>query len=329
MPKKILTCYLVGGGYMSATHIDCYIQNPSVEVLGIIDPNEEKGRRLAESKGLRWFHDLDSAFAFRPSDFCDICLPSFLHRDAAVSAMALGADVICEKPFARYAEDAEAMIRTSEELGRRLMIAHVCRFMPQYYKTKALLEGGTLGKPMFLSITRESPTPMWSVGNWLFDMDKSGGTILDLSIHDIDIALWYLGNPTSMSATLIEKNDMQGLGISISSLGFSKGAAAEISANHLLPDKHTFDTSFRITLTDGYIEYSSAMPERLSVWQGNVHSIIDLSVEPGFGNAYQHELDSFVDAELNGTPFPISAEEAFQAVRVGCDLIGSLSKSVI
>ena len=33
---------------MSATHMDCYIQNPSVEVLGVIDPNESKGRALAE-----------------------------------------------------------------------------------------------------------------------------------------------------------------------------------------------------------------------------------------------------------------------------------------
>ena len=314
---------------MSATHMDCYIQNPSVEVLGVIDPNESKGRALAEKHGVGWFRDIDSAFAYRAADFCDICLPSFLHKEAAIAAMEHGADVICEKPFSRLVEDSEEIIAAASRLGRRLTVAHVCRFMPQYYKAKEILDEGGLGKPLYMSITRESATPMWSVGNWLFDMDKSGGTILDLSIHDIDIAMWLFGKPDSAKAMLIEKNDMPGLGISVSALGFPGGAAAEITANHLLPSSHSFDTSFHITLTGGYIEYCSASPEKLSVWKGDAETVLDLSGEEGFEDAYKHELDSFVEAELAGTPFRISAEEAMDAVKVGCRLIETVSKTIV
>ncbi len=314
---------------MSATHMDCYIQNPSVEVLGVIDPNESKGRALAEKHGVGWFRDIDSAFAYRAADFCDICLPSFLHKEAAIAAMEHGADVICEKPFSRLVEDSEEMIAAASRLGRRLTVAHVCRFMPQYYKAKEILDEGGLGKPLYMSITRESATPMWSVGNWLFDMDKSGGTILDLSIHDIDIAMWLFGKPESAKAMLIEKKDMPGLGISVSTLGFPGGAAAEITANHLLPSSHSFDTSFHITLTGGYIEYCSASSEKLSVWKGDAETVLDLSGEEGFKDAYKHELDSFVEAELAGTPFRISAEEAMDAVKVGCRLIETVSKTIV
>ena len=329
MSERRLTCYLVGGGYMSATHMACYIQNPSVEVLGVIDPNENKGRKLAAEHGVEWFKDIKSAFSYRSADFCDVCLPSFLHKDATIAAIEHGADVICEKPFSRLVEDAEEMMEAAAKHGRRLTVAHVCRFMPQYYKAKEILDSGRLGRPLYMSIMRESETPMWSVGNWLFDMDKSGGTILDLSIHDIDIVLWFFGRPESAQAMLIEKKEMPGLGVSVSSLSFKDGPAVDVTANHLLPRSHSFDTSFHITLTEGYIEYSSFMPGKLSVWDSYGHSEIDLSIEEGFADAYKHELDSFVRAELDGSPFMISAEEAAEDVRIGCELIRTVRKSIL
>ena len=56
-------------------------------------------------------------------DVVDICLPNFLHHDAAVTALSQGRDVICEKPLATTVEDAYDIINTAEKYGRRVYYA--------------------------------------------------------------------------------------------------------------------------------------------------------------------------------------------------------------
>lgn len=327
---NILSCYVVGTGYMGATHLDCYLRNPDVAVLGIVDTDEKKGRSLAEKHSLNWYTDIESAFASHVVDFCDICLPSSMHKEAVVQSMAFGAHVLCEKPFAVSLEDMDEMLAAAETYGKRLMVAHVCRFMPQYAKTKELLDSGILGSPLSLVCTRESETPAWSWNNWLYDRNISGGTLLDLSVHDLDIANWLLGTPCFHSANLVESQKKLGVNFVMSCLGYPNGSQANIIANHLLPDGHPFVSSFRLTCTEATVEFNTESSlDTLTVFSDNHSRIIDLTQCEGYGNAYEAELKSFVDRLRDGREFIITNDQARLAVSTVHELYGNMYESKV
>ena len=80
------------------------------------------------------------------------------------------------------------------------MIAHCLRYWPHYVKAKELLDSGVYGRATHASLRRVSAMPAWSAGGWLSRVAESGGVVLDMHIHDVDMALWWFGEPASIHA---------------------------------------------------------------------------------------------------------------------------------
>lgn len=310
-----LKCYVVGAGFMGTTHLDYYVTNPFVNVLGIVDSDQGRGKAVAAKYKIKWYPDLDTAFTCDRADFCDICLPSAFHCQAVVKALENGADVVCEKPMAVSLDDVRAIKEAEKNSSGRLMIAHVCRFMPQYYVTKQLLDSGTLGAPVSFVISRESETPAWSYHDWLFDRKLSGGTLMDLSIHDLDISNWFFGIPSYHALELCGNNEKKGADFTLSVLGYPNGVQSTVIANHLLQDGHPFATSFRLTCMDATVEYNTVYAkDAIRIYRKGSDELIDISGKPGFSDGYAHELEVFVNCIKDGADFPISVDEAGLAV---------------
>ena len=325
-----LTCYIVGAGFMGGVHMECYTKLSGIKVLGIVDNNKERGIAFADKHKIRWNATLEDAFAIEKADFCDVCLPSYVHKDAVIKAFFLGANVICEKPFAVSLEDVDQMIAASTQYGKRLMIAHVCRFMPQYYVLKDILESKSLGRPITFETTRESETPAWTFNNWLKDKSKSGGTLLDLSVHDIDVSNWLFGIPNYHHLELSQIDNRPGADYIVSTLGYGSGVSVNITANHLLPKAHPFFTAFRLVCEKGCVEYNSEYdPENLVIFKDNECEKINLSCKDGFKDSYLYELEVFTNCLRSGSDFPISLKEARVAVETVIKLYAECHKSIV
>ena len=317
MRSHKMTCYLIGAGFMGLTHVECYNSDKNVEILGIIDVDEAKGKELAVKAKCRYFSTLDEAFAYSKVDFVDVCLPSSMHAVAALQAMDNGADVIVEKPFSITVEDADAMIDRADKLNRRLFVAHVCRFMPQYTLAKKLVGEGRIGKEISIMCSRKSPAPLWGYKNWFQNKELSGGTLLDLSIHDIDIANWFLGESLEYSATISSKKSFPGASHVISQIGYKNGEQAMIIGSHLMPQSYELTVDFTIVGTKGSIEYTSFDTDgTLTLYSEDTKESFSLKEVDAiaFANPYQAELKHFVDCLMSGSDFAFSAEEARQAV---------------
>ena len=325
-----LTGYIVGAGYMGDTHLKCYRDYNAADIIGVVDLNKDKGLSLAEKYGLKWFPSLEDAFEYKSVDFCDICLPSFLHKDFVVKAIEFGAHVLCEKPFAISLSDIDEMIAASEKYSKRLLVAHVCRFMPQYYKAKEILESGSIGRPIIYECFRESETPMWSWNSWLFDKTKSGGTLLDLSIHDLDIANWLLGVPKRHKAELSGIKEKEFVNHTLSTIEYESGAVAHVTASHLLKKGHPFETSFKLIGTEGSIEFDSAVdPSVLNVYHTDSCESIALNELEGSDDSYGYEIREFTKALESGNSFRISPYEARLAVETVNNLYEASTLSLI
>ena len=150
--------------------------------------------------GIRFYSDYHEMILNEKLDMVDICLPTFLHKEAAIYSLKKNLNTLVEKPMALNEEEVRE-IKNAELLSSgRIMTAHVSRFKPQSRLLKKYIDSGELGKPVFFHAWRFSSNPEKRFDDWLLDSKRGGGSIFDFQIHDIDLALWYLGDPIKFSA---------------------------------------------------------------------------------------------------------------------------------
>ena len=316
--REVVRVGIVGMGFIGEIHAAGYALNPRARLEGVVDVRLDKARGLAEKYGTRAYSSLDELLAAEKLDAVDICLPSTYHREAVIKAANAGLHVVVEKPFALDLRDIDEMIDAAGANGVRLMVAHVCRFMPEYLVARSFVENGQLGRPLFFSAWRNSTTPGWSWQNWLLDRQLSGGTVMDLQIHDIDLSNWLLGVPSSFQMREVMLPGRPGPSHVISSLVYNGGALANLEASHLMPAAYPFSIGYRLLFERGAVEYHSPQggEKKVMVYAPEGVTALAGSQLPRItgDDPYAEELAHFVDCLLSGTEFRVSLREARLAV---------------
>ncbi len=183
---------LLGAGFMARTHAAVYAEaGDRAQVRVVCARSADDARPLAESLGAEVVTDWDAAIAAAGVDAVDICLPTPLHRPVAERALAAGRHVLLEKPMALTLEDADAIGAAAGASEATLMVGHVLRFLPEVVELRRVLATGELGRPLAATALRLSTPPDWN--EWMLDPDRSGGTLVDLMVHDFDLAGALLG----------------------------------------------------------------------------------------------------------------------------------------
>ncbi|MBE6589455.1 MAG: Gfo/Idh/MocA family oxidoreductase [Ruminococcaceae bacterium] len=210
--KKIKIALVGFGGIARSHYISLEALKKAdlpIELVAICDANISQftasvtinsgGFEITLPKELHLYTNADEMLAKEDFDMVDICLPTFLHKDFTVKFLKAGKHVLCEKPMALSSKDCEEMLLAAKESERQLMIGLCLRFSPPYLYLKELIEQKAYGNLSYISMERLSVSPTWSAGNWLQAEEKSGGMLLDMHIHDIDMARFLLGEPQSVS----------------------------------------------------------------------------------------------------------------------------------
>lgn len=259
---------VLGLGFMGATHLKAWMQVPGVEVIAVASDEPQRlsgdlsgiqgnvggpGERMDFSRMDKYL-DWRDAVANPAVEAVDICLPTHLHAPAAIAALEAGKHVLVEKPMALDAASAEAMIEAARRNGRVLMAAHVLRFFPAYEVLVRRLQQGELGPVRHALFRRRCAAPAWSA--WLGDKRLSGGAVLDLLIHDIDIALSLFGPPEAVSATGYE-DLARGVDL-ITAQWHYAGHTVVITGGWYHPKAYPFSMEYTVACEGGTLDYSSA-----------------------------------------------------------------------
>jgi predicted dehydrogenase len=189
---------IIGAGAMGKTHSQAYSYIKDAEVIAVSDSVSEKARSIALNKNTIIYDRADDLINCSGVDAVDICLPTPFHKQYTVMAAMKGIHILCEKPIALNTGDAKEMIDAADANGVVLMIGHCPRFSKAYGLLKNCIGDNRYGDLLSLNLTRHSPMPLWSEGNWLADSSKSGGLAMDLHIHDVDLIYYLLGKPKSV-----------------------------------------------------------------------------------------------------------------------------------
>ena len=130
-------------------------------------------------------------------------MPNNVHRDVAVAALKAGKNVLCEKPTALNAKQAQQMVDAAKKSKGILQIGMVNRQRPDAQALRQYVESGALGNiyHMRATIVRRRGIP--GLGGWFTTKARSGGgPMIDIGVHLFDIAMFVSGQwqPTSVSA---------------------------------------------------------------------------------------------------------------------------------
>ena len=202
---------IVGIGFMGMTHFRAYRKLRGARVVAICTRNPRKlkgdwsmirgnfgepGRKRENLEGINRYSSYDELLADPKVEVVDICTGSYLHAQMALKALQAGKHVIVEKPIALRVEEARKMVRTAEKLGKKLLVAQVLPYIPEFAFVLELVRTGRYGKLMAGHFRRVISRPDWSAD--IADPDKSGGPVVDLHIHDNHFIVLMCGLPQSI-----------------------------------------------------------------------------------------------------------------------------------
>lgn len=262
----------------------------------------------------------DADSLIKAVDVVDICTPSHSHAELAVRAARLGRHVICEKPIALTLEDAEAMLQAARTHERRLLVAQVVRYFPEYRALRRAVNSGAVGDVAVVRLARETFPPSRPVHDWLFDAALSGGIIGDLMIHDIDYAIWLAGPVRRVYAkTMRIVSEFEDHAYAI--LTHESGVLTHLTASWAqVPPR--FRTRIEIAGQQGLLVFDSDASRTLSpqfrdaAGSGSRSAVGLPDTTSGHNDPFTAELRDFLDCIEQGVEPQVTAQDGVAALRV-------------
>jgi len=185
-------------------------QHPQAEVAAVCGRDYERLQDFAE----RWsipctYTDYRHMIDDGEIDAVIIATINDSHYPITLYALDAGLHVLCDKPLALNARDAQEMAAIARQKGVKTMTPFTYRYMPTTRYVKQLLDEGYIGKPYHLNMRYYTGYGRESKYDWRFDADVAGsGVIGDLGSHWFHLARWFYGEITGLSCysdTLIQR----------------------------------------------------------------------------------------------------------------------------
>lgn len=199
MSKKV-GIGIIGTGFARKVQIPAFLACGDAEIVSVASGHLANAESAAREFGIAHFTD-DWRETVERNDVDLICIttPPATHYEMTLAAIAAGKHVLCEKPMAMNASEAEEMTRRAREKGVLALIDHEKRFQDGRQKAFEMLRAGDIGKIrhvkyIFRNASRGAADIAW---NWWSDKRQGGGALGAIGSHAIDAMLWLTGAPIS------------------------------------------------------------------------------------------------------------------------------------
>ena len=259
----------------------------NAELTAIASRTPGKAAAFAKDFPARHLHESYEELAMNPNvDVIYIATPHSLHYDNTLLCLQHHKPVLCEKPFAINSRQAKEMIRVARHEKVFLMDAVWTKFLPHYRKLQQLLEQKEIGdiKSVLINFgfTVQSGAP-----ERLLEPTLGGGTLLDIGIYNVFMALAVLGKPDEVQAIMSASDKGTDEQCAIQFM-YDNGALAQLFSSfttHLPTEACINGTMGTLKLTRRFYEPSSQI--ELYRQPGEAAQIIAVEKEQGVG--YQYE----------------------------------------
>ena len=319
---------IIGLGFMGQTHIKAYRQVPGAHIAAICDavrlPADGNltgvAGNIATTDAIHFdlsvvkaYRDYRELLANPDVHLVDICLPTPLHAETALAALAAGKHVLCEKPLARRTTVAREILAAAQSARGYFMPAHCLRFWPEWAWLKTAIAEQRFGKVLTAKFTRLSEPPAWSQSTYLKG-DDSGGALFDLHIHDTDFVQFCFGRPRAVMAT--GQSRLSGAIDHVFTLyDVAGGASVMAEGSWLMGPGFGFKMAYRVGFERATVDYDSTRgAEALKVFALDQPP---QTVKVEGGDGYVGEVRHLIESIQAGTPpSVVTAADGLGAVEI-------------
>ena len=197
MERKVRIGIIGCGGIANNKHMPSLKKVEQAEMVAFCNIIEERAQKAAKEYGVpgaKVYTDYRELLKDESIDVVYVLTPNRSHADISIDALHAGKHVMCEKPMAKTAADARAMVEAAKKSGKKLTIGYQHRHKPEARYLKSVIERGDLGDIYYAHAyaIRRRGTPNWGV--FLNEYEQGGGPLIDIGTHSLDLTLYLMNN---------------------------------------------------------------------------------------------------------------------------------------
>lgn len=328
---------IIGLGNIARSHLGAYQKCADAEIYAFCDINADRLQAAAKQYGIpavRCFTKVEDMVALPEIDAVSVCVWNCNHYACTMAALKAGKHVMCEKPLAMNAQQAEEMCAEAKKQGKLLMVGFVRRFINETEMLKKFVDDGMFGELYYAKATylRRNGCP----GGWFADKSRSGGgPVIDIGVHVLDETRYLMGNPNPVSVYAVTYKKLDR-----SAQWHSRGYHAADSVPGEIEDVEDFahavirydngatvclEASFALnTETETKIELfgtkSGCRTDPLKMYSEMDGQLVDVKFaelqEDSFGDWFAKEIAHFVDCVKTGKPCRNPAEDGVVIMKI-------------
>jgi predicted dehydrogenase len=297
---------IIGAGGIAAYHMKSLKPNPKVEIVGICDVILENAQKMANEYGGQAYTDYEAMLDLEKPDGLIISVPPFAHGHVEEAAASRGIHLLVEKPVGLNMDIVRKKAEVMREAGIIVGTGYCLRYLEALQKARAYLSDKPIAMVRALRTSGMPPMPWWPI------MDKSGGQLVEMTTHNVDMMRYLAGDITKVSADM-NLLIMKDSGIDIPDVTSANFVFANGAVGHI-------DTTFfPQPVGRGYLEVMG--PDYLLTIEGKTLTIVEgkqTIVYKGDDDFYRAQDDAFIEAIHTGDRSLILADysEAMKTLEV-------------
>jgi predicted dehydrogenase len=228
---------------------------PTVRLAAIVEPDARVRDRVQACLEVEHaVAEPAAALERRDIDAVIVATPSRSHAEIVIAAAHTGKAILCEKPLALTVEQTRAALQAVQRSGSLLQVGFMRRFDAAYERARAAIQAGAIGRPLtFSSIGRDPrcPEPGYA------DPANSGGLLVDMAIHDFDLARWLMSSEVERvfaDGAVLACEDLRRVGdidTALVQLRFASGALGSVEVSRTA--RYGYDIRTEVVGSEGVV----------------------------------------------------------------------------
>jgi scyllo-inositol 2-dehydrogenase (NADP+) len=254
----MLRAAIIGLGKMGLSHQSMVNVHPEIKLGSVCDSSGYVLDVLSKYTGVKTYTDYKKMLAEEELDCVFVATPSRYHAEIVTAALDRNLHVFCEKPYALDPEVGYRLADIAERKRRVNQVGYHYRFVAAFNEAKRLLDRQLIGELHHIRAEAYGPVVLRPKGGtWRSQKSEGGGCLFDYSCHAIDLLNYLVGQPITVSGTVLNSVFSNDVDDEIySTFQFSKGFYGQLATNWS-------DESFR------------KMSVKLSIWGSKGRIIVD------------------------------------------------------
>jgi inositol 2-dehydrogenase len=330
--KNHINIGLIGTGRLGMMYAEYLTSRvPRANLIAVADIIPERAESCAEKYEVpKIYHNHQDLNDDNQVDAVVITATTSNHKEIVVDAAQKNKPVFCEKPMTLNLAESREMKKVVEDNGIFYQQGYMRRFDSGQSAAKKKIEDGVIGKPVvFRGSSRDPYLPTLEY----LRPENSGGQILDMAIHDIDIARWYMGEIDTVYAIggvlaypeVEETGDTDNV---IMTIKFENGNLGEIDISR--NGVYGYDIRAEVLGTKGTLKigYLRETPLQVLTAGGVTHDVVPYFPER-FGDAYINQLNDYLLNLTNEKEPMVTIDDGIKGLQVAVAATASLKDNQI